>query len=61
MLQAAVLAAVLSATREFALEEAIDEANRSVKQKACRGATQAIRLLENDHPAAVSLLEHLAD
>ncbi len=61
ILQAAVLAAVLSSTQEFALEEAIDEANRTLKQKARRGATQALRLLGNDYPVAVGLLERLAD
>ena len=60
ILQAAVLAAVLSTTQEFALEEAIDEATRSLKQKARRGATQATRLLGDDYPEAVRLMERLA-
>jgi hypothetical protein len=60
VLQAAVLAAVLAATREFELEEAADEANRTLRQKAHRGATQALRLLGDDYPEAVVLLERLA-
>jgi hypothetical protein len=60
VLQAAVLAAVLAATREFELEEAVDEANRTLRQKARRGATQAVRLLGNDYPEAVGLMERLA-
>ncbi|MBM4256247.1 MAG: hypothetical protein FJ147_10155 [Deltaproteobacteria bacterium] len=59
ILQAAVMAAVLSTARDFVLEEAIDEASRTLKQKAQRGATQAVRLLENHYPEAVRLLEHL--
>jgi len=58
--QAAVLAAVLSVTREYELEEAADEADRALRQKARRGATQALRLLEKNYPEAVQLLERLA-
>lgn len=60
VLQAAVLAAVLAATREFELEEAAEEATRMLRQKARRGATQALRLLGDDYPEAVGLLERLA-
>lgn len=60
VLQAAVLVAVLAATREFELEEATDEASRTLRQKARRGATQALRLLGNDYPEAIGLLERLA-
>jgi len=61
ILQAAVLAAVLSTTQEFALEEAIDEASRTLKQKARRGAIQAMRLLGGDHLEAVRLMERILD
>jgi hypothetical protein len=61
ILQAAVLAAVLSTTQEFALEEAIDEASRTLKQKARRGATQAVRVLGDNYPEAVRLMERLID
>jgi hypothetical protein len=57
--QAAVLAAILSTIREFALEEAIDEASQALKQKARHGATQVARLLEDDYPEAVELMERL--
>jgi hypothetical protein len=60
VLQAAVLAAVLAATREFELEEAVDEANRTLRQKARRGAIQAARLLGDDYPEAIGLMERLA-
>ena len=61
ILQAAVLAAVLSTTQEFALEEAIDEASRTLKQKARRGATQAVRVLGDNYPEAVRLMERILD
>jgi hypothetical protein len=60
VLQAAVLATVLAARREFELEEAVDAANRTLRQKARRGATQAVRLLGDDYPEAVGLIERLA-
>jgi len=58
--QAAVLAAVLSVTREYELEEAVDEADRTLRQRARRGATQALRLLGKNYPQAVELMERLA-
>jgi hypothetical protein len=59
ILQATVLAAVLSSTREFSLEEAIDETSRGLRQKARHGAGQARRLLGSNYPEAVGLLERL--
>lgn len=58
--QAAVLAAVLAVTREFELEEATDEANRVLRQKARRSAARAVHLLGKDYPEAVKLMERLA-
>jgi hypothetical protein len=43
--QAAVLVTVLSVMREFELEEAFAKAARALRQKACTGAAQALRLL----------------
>lgn len=53
-------AAVLATTREFELEEATDEATQTLRLKARRGATHALRLLENDYPEAARLVERLA-
>ena len=61
ILQATVLAAVLSTTQEFALEEAIDGASRTLRQKARRGVTQAVRVLGDNYPEAVRLMERLID
>jgi hypothetical protein len=57
--QAAVLVTVLSAMRKFELEEAFAEAARTLRQKACTGAAQALRLLEQGYPAAARLLARL--
>lgn len=60
VLQAAVLASVLATTREFELEEATDAATRTLKLKARSGATQALRLLEDNYPEAARLIERIA-
>lgn len=57
--QAAVLVTVLLAMREFELEEAFAEAGRAFRQKACTGAAQALRLLEQGYPEAARLLMRL--
>lgn len=59
-LQAAVLASVLATTRECELEEATDAATRTLKLKARSGATQALRLLEDNYPEAARLIERIA-
>jgi len=58
--QATVLAAVLSVMREYELEEAANEADRTLRQRVRRGATQALRLLGKNYPEAVELMERLA-
>jgi hypothetical protein len=41
-------------------EETFAEAARALRQKACTGAIQALRLLEQGYPAAARLLARLA-
>lgn len=45
---------------QTAFAQAVDAANRTLRQKARRGATQALRLLGDDYPEAAGLLERLA-
>ena len=56
--QAAMLAAVLVATQDFLLSEAIEAVNRSLRPKVRAGAAKAVSLLGSD-PAA-GYLERLA-
>ena len=60
LLQAAVLAAVMTASAADALSSAVDALPRGSKSKAARGAARAAKLVAGTYPAAEDFLESLA-